>query len=190
MLGTGFLFRTADRTRVQDYWKTVNVEQGGRFDPVAQSALLDPLAAYVNLGIPAPIPPTTDPALVARGRALFEDPAVGCAGCHSGPRFTDSAAGNASLDLAGPITLHDVGTCATDAAYPDVDHTDRDGHPRAACMFDTPSLTGIASSAPYFHDGRAPTLLDALEQTRGTMGHIEQLTPDDLSALVEYLRSL
>ncbi len=191
MLGTGFLFRTADRTRVQDYWQTVNIEQGGRFDPVAQAALLDPLAAYVNLAIPVPIPPTTDPALVARGRALFEDPSVGCAGCHGGSRFTDSGGGNPNLDLAGPVRLHDVGTCVTDdAEFPDVAHTDRDGHPRAACGFDTPSLTGIASSPPYLHDGRAATLRDALELTRGTMGHIEALTPDDLDALVEYLRSL
>src|SRR5262249_12942532 len=33
MLGTGFLFRTADRRSVQDYSETINVEQGGRFDP-------------------------------------------------------------------------------------------------------------------------------------------------------------
>jgi YVTN family beta-propeller protein len=191
MLDTGFLFRTADRTRVQDYWQTVNIEQGGRFDPTAPAALLDPLATYVNLGIPRPIPPTNDPTLVARGRALFEDPTVGCAGCHSGPRFTDSGAGNPALDLAGAVQLHDVGTCAAgEIDFPDVAHTDRDGNPRDACLFDTPSLTGIASSPPYLHDGRAATLLDVLELTRGTMGHIEALTPDDLAALVEYLRSL
>ncbi|HEY0251745.1 MAG TPA: YncE family protein, partial [Kofleriaceae bacterium] len=71
MFGTGFLFRTADRTRVEDYWQTVNLEQGGRFDPEAQAALLAPLAQYVDRGIPAPIPPTTNPILVERGRALF-----------------------------------------------------------------------------------------------------------------------
>ena len=32
MLDTGFLFRTADRTKVQDYWHTIDVEQGGHFD--------------------------------------------------------------------------------------------------------------------------------------------------------------
>jgi cytochrome c553 len=189
MRGTGFLFRTADRTRVQDYWQTVNVEQGGRFDPVAQTALLDAIAAYVDRGIPAPVPPTTDPALVARGRALFEDPVVGCAGCHGGPRFTDSGAGNPNLDLAGTVLLHDVGTCGTDP-FPDVTHVDRDGHHRDPCMFDTPSLTGVASSPPYLHDGRAATLLDALAQTRGKMGHVEALSAGDLAALVEYMRSL
>lgn len=192
MLGTGFLFRTADRNRVEDYWQTVNIEQGGRFDPIAQAALLAPLAAYVNRAIPAPVPPTTDPVLVARGKLLFEDPAVGCATCHSGPRFTDSGAGNPALDLGGVVRLHDVGTCVTEGAsdFPDVAHLDNAGHPRAPCQFDTPSLTGIASSPPYFHDGRAATLRDALELTRGTMGHIETLSPDDETALVEYLRSL
>ncbi|HEY6039518.1 MAG TPA: hypothetical protein VIV58_34800 [Kofleriaceae bacterium] len=187
--GTGFLFRTADRTRVEDYWQTINIEQGGRFDPVAQADLLAPLAAYVDRGIPAPMPPTTDPALVARGKQVFEDPAVGCATCHAGPRFTDSGAGNPALDLAGPIQLHDVGTCDA-SAFPDVAHPDRDGHPRQACMFDTPSLTGLAAAPPYFHDGRAATLRDVLALTRGTMGHTEALAAGDVDALVEYLRSL
>jgi hypothetical protein len=31
LLDTGFLFRTADRVKVQDYWRTINVEQGGHF---------------------------------------------------------------------------------------------------------------------------------------------------------------
>jgi len=189
MRGTGFLFRTADRTRVEDYWQTINIEQGGRFDPVAQADLLAPLAAYVDRGIAAPIPPTTDPVLVARGKQVFDDPAVGCATCHTGPRFTDSGAGNPALDLAGPILLHDVGTCDT-SEFPDVAHPDRDGHPRQACMFDTPSLTGLAATPPYFHDGRAATLRDVLALTRGTMGHTEALAAGDVDALVEYLRSL
>ena len=189
MSGTGFLFRTADRTRVQDYWHTINIEQGGRFDPVAQATLLDPLAVYVNLGIPPPVPPTTDPALVERGRAIFHGSEAGCAGCHAGPRFTDSGAGNTLLDLGGNVVLHDVGTCVT-AGYPDVVHTDVEGHPRDACRFDTPSLTGIASSPPYLHDGRAATVRDVLEATRGKMGNIEGLSAEDEAALVEYLRSL
>jgi YVTN family beta-propeller protein len=189
MFGTGFLFRTADRTRVQDYWHTINIEQGGRFDPVAQAALLDPLAEFVNSALPLPIAPTTDPSLVARGSAIFHDSAVGCSGCHSGTRFTDSGAGNPNLDLAGPIMLHDVGTCVT-TGYTDVDHADVDGNPRAACLFDTPSLSGIASSPPYLHDGRAATLRDVLDLTRGTMGDISSLSDDDEAALVEYMRSL
>ncbi len=98
VLGTGFLFRTADRTAVQDYWRTINIEQGGHFDAVAQASLLDALAAYVNDAIPLPIPPTTDPVKVARGAQIFASAAVGCSSCHSGPRFTDSGTGNPGLD--------------------------------------------------------------------------------------------
>ena len=186
MLGTGFLFRTADRTRVQDYWHTVNVEQGGAFDPVAQAMLLDAIEAYVDHAIPLPVPPSTDPVKVARGAEIFASADVGCSSCHSGARFTDSGAGNPTLDLGGTVVLHDVGTCNT----ADVAHQDLEGHARAACMFDTPSLNGVWSSPPYFHDGRAATLHDALELTRGTMGDITSLSADDEDALVEYLRSL
>lgn len=190
MVGTGFLFRTADRTQVQDYWHTINIEQGGAFDPGVHGHELDAIAAYVNLGIPLPIPPTIDPAVIAAGRAIFERADVGCASCHRGPRFTDSGAGNPMLDLAGPIVLHDVGTCVTTGAFVDVAHADVAGHPRAPCLFDTPSLSGIASSPPYLHDGSAPTIYDVLERTRGTMGDIRGLTVDEETALAEYVRSL
>ena len=184
MLGTGFLFRTADRKAVQDYWITINIEQGGTFDAVAQKPLLDAIEAYVDHAIPLPIPPTTDPVKVARGKQIFEDPAVKCATCHTGPRFTDSGGGM----FASPV-LHDVGTCVT-TGFPDVPHSDVDGDQRAACMFDTPSLSGVASTPPYLHDGSAPTLRAVLETTRGKMGDITGLSPDDEDALVEYLRSL
>ncbi|HEY0480998.1 MAG TPA: hypothetical protein VGD37_25960 [Kofleriaceae bacterium] len=190
MLGTGFLFRTATRTRVQDYWHTINEEQGGDLDPDTAAPLLDALAAYVNFGIPLPVPPTTDPARVARGRAIFERPDVGCASCHAGPRFTDSGEGNPQLALDGELRLHDVGTCVTGGVWPDTPVDDVDGHPRTACALDTPSLSGVASSAPYLHDGSAPTLRDVLERTRGRMGDISSLSPADEDALVEYLRSL
>ena len=175
---------------MQDYWHTIDIEQGGAFGPVAQAPLLDAIAAYVDRALPLPVPPTTDPALVAQGAAIFARPDVGCASCHRGPRFTDSGANNPTLDLAGTIMLHDVGTCVTTGGFPDVPHEDVEGHPRAACMFDTPSLSGIASSPPYLHDGRAPTLRAALEMTRGTMGDITVLSEAELAALVEYLRSL
>jgi YVTN family beta-propeller protein len=189
-IGTGFLFRTADRTRIQDYWHTIAIEQGGALDPLADAALLDALAAYVDHAIPLPVPPTTDPALVAAGKAIFERADVGCATCHFGPALTDSGTGNPGLDLAGTVLLHDVGTCVSAGEFPDVVHADIAGHPREPCLFDTPSLRGIAASPPYLHDGSAPTLRAVLEQTRGTMGNITSLSPADLDALVEYMRSL
>jgi YVTN family beta-propeller protein len=202
MLGTGFLFRTADRSQVQDYWKTIDEEQGGHFSPYdqaepSQKALLDALANYVNYAIPVPIPPTpTDPQALARGEQLFNDPATtGCTCCHSGPYRTDSGSGNPTLDLSGPILLHDVGTCVTTGAWPDVAHDDIDGHPRAACAFDTPALRGLSDSAPYLHDGSAATLDDVipimLQATAPSCTTPRSaLSADDRQALVEYLRSL
>jgi YVTN family beta-propeller protein len=190
MIGTGFLFRTADRNQVQDYWHTINVEQGGAFDPATspmQEALLDALAAYVNGAIPLPVPPTTDRAKVAAGQSAFQS--AGCDGCHSGARFTDSGQGNPTLDLAGTILLHDVGTCVT-SGYPDVDHTDVDGDPRAACQFDTPSLSGVSSSAPYFHDGSAAALSDVIARAGTHADAAATLSAADQAALLEYLRSL
>lgn len=184
---------------MQDYTETIDVEQGGRFDDDddTQAALMDEVAEYVNHAIPLPIPPTTDVALVAKGRAIFFRSDVGCSQCHAGDRFTDSGAGNPRLDLAGPITLHDVGTCVTApkdgpnaGVFVDQPHEDIEGHARAACAFDTPSLRGIADSAPYLHDGSAATLDDVLAKTRGTMGDTTSLSDDDLHSLVEFMRSL
>ncbi|HEY2368709.1 MAG TPA: c-type cytochrome, partial [Polyangiaceae bacterium] len=184
VLGTGLLFRTADRVQVEDYWRTVNIEQGGNFDdsqPQIQT-LMSAIATYVNFGIPAPIPPVTNAQLVASGQAIFQQK---CASCHSGPRFTDSST---SMDLANPV-LHDVGTCVTNGPYNDVAHPDIDNDPRDACKFDTPSLTGVASTPPYFHDGSALTLADAA--TRMLLGTGQgTLSQEDMDALVEYLRSL
>ncbi len=190
-LGTGFLFRTADRRDVEDYFRTINIEQGGAFDPAnpEQAALLKALEGFVDHAIPLPVPPKTDAAMVAKGKAIFERSDVKCSTCHVGPRFTDSGSGNPKLDLKGYVALYYVGTCVTEP-YADVAHEDVDGDPRRACFFDTPSLNGVSDSAPYLHDGSAATLRDVLEKTRGQMGDISSLSSDDLDALVEYLRSL
>jgi hypothetical protein len=199
---TGFLFRTADRSFVTDYWPTIDDEQGGSFgtlgdggvpgpptDPVKLQDLKD-IQTYVNFGLPVPIPPHTDPVLVAKGKTIFQDPTVGCTTCHIGaPTYTDSAAGNPTHDLSGTVVVHDVGTCVT-TGFPDAAHTDLDGNPRDPCKFDTPTLRGIASSPPYLHDGSAPTIRDVLEKTKGKMGNITNLSSSDLDALVEFLRSL
>ena len=213
MLGTGFLFRTADRSQVQDYWQTIDQEQGGHFSlgVASQKALLDALSNYVNYAIPVPVPPSTDAtqqidgdalhALRAQGRAVFER--AGCDRCHSGPALTDSGAQNAQLDLSGPVVssaadggvlLHDVGTCVQDGDAPDVAHLDIDGHDRDACAFDTPQLRGLSDSAPYLHDGSAATLEDTLPSmlraSAAASGPVPTLSDEERMQLIEYLRSL
>jgi len=128
---------------------------------------------------------------------------LGCANCHSGPAKTDSGAGNPALDLTGPmvssvttggVLLHDVGTCVTTGAFPDVAHTDVNGDARPACAFDTPALRGLWDSAPYLHDGSAATLDAAVAAMLGPAvasgGSTTAPSPDDLHALVEFLRGL
>jgi mono/diheme cytochrome c family protein len=66
---------------------------GGSLAP----AQLDAAVRWLD-GLPAiRRAPQGDATRVAAGRAVFEDPAVGCAGCHAGPRLTNNE-------------NHDVGT--------------------------------------------------------------------------------
>lgn len=186
----GFLFRTAARRTLQEYWKTINVEQGGHFAPddTVLAPYLDALAAFVERGIPAPPPPTTDPARVARGRVIFFRDDTRCARCHEGPSFTDSGAQNPSLDLAGPVRLWDVGTCNAS----DRPHEDFAGHPRRPCEFDTTALRGLWDSAPYLHDGSARTLRAVLTHRNigDRHGRTSHLSAHEIDDLVEFLRSL
>ena len=192
VLHTGFLLRTAERSRVEDYWRTINPEQGGAFSPEvpALEKDLQALADYVNLAIPYPSPPSgLDPAQRARGQQLFGS--LGCPTCHAGAYFTDSGKDNPSLDLAGPVMLHDVGTCVTGGPYDDSAVAAEDGSPRSACAFDTPSLRGVNDTAPYLHDGSAATLQDVFFLAPGMVGDAATHLPAaDLDAIVTYLRSL
>lgn len=189
----GFLMRTATRRSAWDFWRTINVEQGGQFlpDDEVLAPFLNALSEYVTRAIPPHVSPTVAPARVAAGRAVFERDDVGCARCHRGERGTDSGIDNPTLDLAGAVRLYDVGTCATDGPWPDRAHRDITGRSRAPCLFDTPALSGVARSAPYLHDGSAATLRDVLtsRNANGLHGATRHLNPGDLDALVDYLRS-
>ena len=57
---------------------------------------------------------------------------------------------------------------------------------------DTPSLIGVAASAPYNHDGSASSLR-ALVEENGTvhgMGNVASLTAAQVNDLVAYLETL
>ncbi len=190
----GFLMRTATRRALDDFWRTIAVEQGGQIRP--DDDIFGPpfraLMAYVASALPPAHRPRVDAALAARGQALFQRADVGCARCHAGPRATDSGVNNPSLDLRGEVRLYDVGTCAAGGAFPDVAHEDIARQPRDACRFDTPTLLGVARSGPWLHDGRAASLRDVLttHNAGGLHGATRSLTSDEIDALVEHLRSL
>ncbi len=63
--------------------------------PVPSATEVSSLRGFLDGLRPATPPGNLDLAQVGRGRALFQSEAVGCAGCHSGPSFTN----NASVDV-------------------------------------------------------------------------------------------
>ena len=74
-------------------------------------------------------------------------------------------------------------------------YTDREKHKLASATLpeaDTPSLIGLAASAPYFHDGSAVTI-EALLRDRGAvhgMAESAKLSDTQVADLTAYLESL
>jgi YVTN family beta-propeller protein len=190
-INTGFLLRQALRNSIADYDTTIDVEQGGRFhrDNAMQKDLLDALADYVNYAIALPQNPNlaSDDSLTdaqQRGRATFQ---AACASCHTGAWLTDSGVGNPTLDLAGPIMLHDIGTCVKTGTVLDQPAADEVvGKMHTACDFDTPTLRGIFATPPYFHDGSAATLDDVVNRLPASAN----LGAQEKADLVAYIKTL
>ena len=107
----------------------------------------------------------------AAGKELFSK--LGCDFCHSGADYTDSTKGR----------LHDVGTIKASTGT-------RGGQPLTG--LDTPSLLGIWESAPYLHDGSAPTLRDVLTTANASDQHgfVSSLSEQQLMQLVSFLEQL
>jgi YVTN family beta-propeller protein len=127
------------------------------------SADLDALATYINSLAPPPGRPLSEAAL--RGQAHFTDPVVGCAACHPAPLYTDNL-------------IHDVGTVS--------------GGEMIGPAFNTPSLRGVYDTPPYFHDGSAATLLEAITRPGGGGEHDVSglLSADEIEELVAFLMAL
>ncbi|HJL19284.1 MAG TPA: c-type cytochrome [Sandaracinaceae bacterium LLY-WYZ-13_1] len=194
--GVAPLHWSANFDEVQDFEHDIRAGQGGtgflddavfeaddRDRPLGApkaglSAELDALAAYVASLDDVGDAPAVDADAAARGRAIFEDPSVGCATCHRGPTLSDSR-----FEGDGTPRLHDVGTLGAGSGT-------RLGEPLTG--LDTPSLTGLWRSAPYLHDGSAPTLRDVLTTRNPDDRHgvTSGLTEAQLDDLVAYLRSL
>ncbi len=143
---------------------------------------LDALAAWIQGLAPlrspyrAPDGQLTAPA--AAGQILFGSPAAGCTQCHPAPDYTDSA----WLGPGVPL-LHDVGTLTPDSGQ-------RLGGPLDG--LDTPTLRGLFATAPYLHDGSAPTVRALLEanQADDLHGATSHLDANELDQLEAFLLSL
>lgn len=111
----------------------------------------------------------------ARGKELFEDPQVGCAGCHLPGAWTDGLAYDFGLIVGVEKDIH---TALVSVGLAD------------PLAFNTPSLRGVWATAPYLHNGKLRTLRQVLAYTRGKMGDTTSLTAEQLEDLVRYLETL
>lgn len=192
--GHGRVHWSANFDEIQDFDNPIRAHQGGLGfipldvfesgthnqplgDPkVGLDTDLDALAAYVTSLGSVPRSPFRNPdgtmtAQAVAGQEHFL--ALGCETCHSGDDFTDSAAGE----------LHDVGTL-----------TELSGSRLGGELtgIDTPTLLGVWQTAPYLHDGSAPTLRDVLvtRNPDGAHGDTSGLSEQQLDELVAYLMQL
>jgi mono/diheme cytochrome c family protein len=103
-----------------------------------------------------------------RGKELFEDETVGCAGCHApASDYTDRQ--RVELDLRAPSPAY-VG--------------------KERPLYRTPSLRFVAGTEPYLHDGSVATLADLLGSSHDRMGMTSQLDAADRAALTAFLATL
>ena len=184
----GLLHWSANFDEVQDFEGQIRTLAGGsglmsdaqfntgsRSQPLGDkkagvNADLDALAAYVgSLNTFAPSPyrnaDGSMSAAAAAGRTVFQ--AKNCAQCHAGDTFT------ASTDAA---SVKNIGTIKASSGS-------RLGSPLTG--IDIPTLRDVWTTAPYLHDGSAPTL-DAAVSAHNNVS----LTAGELANVVAYLREI
>jgi hypothetical protein len=141
--------------------------------PDLVSSRLKPLRVYqFSLETPEPRAGSFDPAAARRGHAVFNGGA-GCARCHLGSTYTDVNAGR----------LHTAAEVGQDPVYALRSVTKLYRTTPLRGLWHPPQLKG-----PYFHDGNAGTLADAVDHYVQLFGL--SLTAQQKADLVEYLKTL
>jgi cytochrome c peroxidase len=119
-----------------------------------------------------------------RGWNIFQG--IKCTNCHDGVLFTDQQ-------------YHNVGI-GMDQEKPDGGRANHTKKPEDTGAFKTPTLRDVARSAPYFHDGSAATLEEAVDimlsggKPNQYLDKVNlqphKLLPDQRTDLLAFLRSL
>jgi hypothetical protein len=123
------------------------------------------IEAYV-MSMRAPVVPKEEGPLAAEGAKVFA--VQGCAGCHDpSSAYTDGA-------------THEFAQAVPRLGAPQ----------EKIASFDTPSLRLVGHTAPYFHDGRYPTLRALLADRKNPMADMSDLSNRDIDALEAYLGTL
>ncbi|WP_457605315.1 cytochrome-c peroxidase [Nitratifractor sp.] len=115
------------------------------------------------------------PEKAIKGYKLFKR--LGCITCHNGINL-----GGNSYQKMGLINRYHW-------SEKNPDRFSLTHRPADKNVYKVPTLRNVALTAPYFHDGSAPTLRDALKK----MAHHNlgfDLQPDEIEALVAFLKTL
>lgn len=111
----------------------------------------------------------------ADGYALFKD--AGCVGCHNGP-----AVGGGSFQKMGVVEPYKTDSKAEGRVAVTKDEADR-------LVFKVPTLRNVELTYPYFHDGGAATLEEAVE----VMGRVQlgrKFNDEEKGKIVAFLKTL
>jgi len=182
---SGQLHWSGNRDEVQDFEHTFRNLMGGTGfvdnpatelgeNMAGKSLELDALAEFIfNIPFAKPLKPEfLDMTSVARGKIIFESEQATCRSCHTGRAYTKSQAGVLDTNNVGTQTRQD-----------DFIEENR---------YDTPSLRGLAFSAPYLHDGSATNLLQVIgeyndQDLHGVTSHLSHAQQLDLVAFLNSL---
>jgi cytochrome c peroxidase len=113
-----------------------------------------------------------------QGYGLFKS--YGCVACHQGVNI----GGNMFAKFGVFQPPNGTGEEDVESGRYNVTHK-----PQDVQVFRVPSLRNVAMTAPYFHDGRAPTLAVAVD----TMARVQlgkELTPEEVGLIVQFLQTL
>ena len=166
----------------------------GRFD------LFDAWAEGVSAGACAQGQPARRRAQIARGQDIFNATNANgrsCRGCHNAAnngsnvdgRLFDVGASRAEFRQPN-MPLYTLRNKATGEVRQTTDpgRAIRSGKWADLDRFKVPSLRGLAARPPYFHNGLAPTLRDAVVHYEQALGF--QYTDEERDALVAFLEAL
>ncbi len=155
------------------------------FDLTAQQC--DQMTAFVA-ALPRPVERKTNDPAAAAGKQLFHT--IGCADCHT-PSL-GSVEG-----LYSDLLVHRMGSDLEGGGsynQPSPGLPESPGDGPLPDEWRTPPLWGVADSAPYLHDGRAPTLEQAilLHQGQATRAaaRFHELDPVGQGQVIAFLKSL
>lgn len=153
-------------------------------DPVTGKSDIDKVGDYMRLL--APPPTVTLSASASQGRNLFNQ--VNCHLCHTPVMMTGdspvAALKNKAVNLYSDLLLHDMGALGDRIVQGDATGSE----------MKTAPLWGLRASAPYLHDGRAPSIDAAIRahdgEAKGSRDRYNALTPTQRQQLIDFLNSI